>query len=965
MKIRRHESWLASRGPARILTALLLALMIPAVTSAQSLSPQERQQALERYQQLSPSERERVAEQFGGGQTRQSQQDTSQPQIISPLSEGDGGQSDGERDSERQRQSGDSQEPSSIERRLNRGLGLADLEVTQRPRRADEPLRQFGYELFAGVPSTFAPVTEIPVPPDYVIGPGDQIGVQLYGKVNEYYQLEVNREGQVHFPELGPISVAGKSFREVREDLQSRIAEQMIGVKASISAGDLRSMRVFVLGDVRRPGSFTVSSLSTMTNALFVSGGVKKTGSLRKIQLKRDGRVVTTLDLYDLLLDGDTSGDARLQPGDVIFVPPIGDTVAVAGEVKRPAIYELTEPQPVAEVLKMAGGAMPTALRDQAQIYRIGERGQRHAEDIDLTEAGDRSRKLADGGALRLFAAAERLDDIVLLKGHVAEPGGYAWKPDLRITDVIESVDDLLPSPDLGYVVIRRETPPDYRVEVLSVDLAKALDNPDSDANVRLRERDTVLVFSQRTEEEAMLAEEATRAGERDRSSGSYSRQQGDRQRRQEDSARFGPQADTEREDRTRQREDEERDTRASRESGTFPSDERRREQDRNSRSRDESGYDWFGEDRQDRELATRTRLLVPIIEELRSQARLGEPAQVVSISGEVRFPGDYPLEEDMTLPDLIRAAGGLQDSAYTEEAGLTRFMLTDTERQVISRNIDLDRLLKPGQADELILEPFDTVQIRRLPQWAERETIRLEGEVVFPGQYVFGRNETLQDVLNRAGGLTNEAFPKGAFFSRESLREKEQEELERLSRRLRAELSSVSLEQLQQEGGSAEAVQAAQSMLDRIQTQEAVGRLVISLPKVMKGNATVELRDGDRLIVPKTPSEVTIIGEVQRATSHLYDENLTLKDYIRRSGGMTARADDDRIYVVRADGAVDAGVGSVWFGDRGQEVQPGDTIVVPLDVTRMRPLTLWSTVGQIFQNFAVSAAALKAIDVF
>ena len=194
-------------------------------------------------------------------------------------------------------------------------------------RLGEEALKPFGYDLFAGIPTTFAPATDVPVPAEYVVGPGDQIRVQLYGDVNQSYLLTVGRDGRIDFPELGPVEVAGQTFTQVRQDLESRVARQMIGTVASVSMGETRSIRVFVLGEAYRPGSYTVSGLSTITNALFVSGGVKEIGSLRNIQLKRRGQVVSRLDLYDLLLRGDTTDDARLLPGDVIFIPPVGKTV--------------------------------------------------------------------------------------------------------------------------------------------------------------------------------------------------------------------------------------------------------------------------------------------------------------------------------------------------------------------------------------------------------------------------------------------------------------------------------------------------------------------------------------------------------------------------------------------------------------------------------------------------------------
>ncbi|MFQ5668808.1 MAG: polysaccharide biosynthesis/export family protein, partial [Candidatus Binatia bacterium] len=275
--------------------------------------------------------------------------------------------------------------PSRIEQEAAKTAGTPKIAEKKQPKAVRQRLKQFGYDLFAGAPTTFAPATDIPVPADYVIGPGDTVQVQLFGKENAEHSLQVTREGVLNFPGIGPISVAGLSFAELKRDLRQRISQQMIGIKSSITMGPLRSIRVFVLGEAHRPGSYTVSALSTMTNALFVSGGIQSIGSLRDIQLKRSGKLVRRLDLYDLLLHGDTSGDVRLLPGDVIFIPPIGRTVGVAGEVRRPAIYEIKGEKTVAEVLDLAGGLLPTAYPQASQLVRINRRRERTLVDIDLT----------------------------------------------------------------------------------------------------------------------------------------------------------------------------------------------------------------------------------------------------------------------------------------------------------------------------------------------------------------------------------------------------------------------------------------------------------------------------------------------------------------------------------------------------------------------------------------------------
>ena len=237
-----------------------------------------------------------------------------------------------------------SNDQATLRLRIDPGLRSVDIRLTRLPLKKSgaEGLKAFGYDLFARrAPSTFAPSTNVPVPADYVIGPGDELNVQLYGNQNRSLKLTVARDGHVNLPDLGPINVAGERFTSAKSDIESRVERQMIGVHASVSMGDTRSIRVFVLGEARRPGSYTISGLGTITSALYVAGGVKRIGSLRNVQLKRQGALVRRLDLYDLLIRGDSKDDAKLVQGDVIFIPPVGATVSIDGEVRRPAIYEI------------------------------------------------------------------------------------------------------------------------------------------------------------------------------------------------------------------------------------------------------------------------------------------------------------------------------------------------------------------------------------------------------------------------------------------------------------------------------------------------------------------------------------------------------------------------------------------------------------------------------------------------
>ena len=728
-----------------------------------------------------------------------------------------------------------------------------------------EALKPFGYDLFAGVPSTFAPVSDIPVPSQYVVGPGDRLEVQLIGSTKGRYSLVVNRDGNVMFPELGSIPVSGVTFDVAKSRIEARVGEQMIGAQAIVSMGDLRSIRVFVLGEAERPGSYTVSGLSTITNALFASGGVKTIGSLRNIQLKRAGRVVTRLDLYDLLLNGDTSSDVRLLPGDVIFIPPVGPTVGVTGEIRRPAIYELVGENTVADLVRLGGGLTPKADPRLATIERIEARRERIVLDVDLDNAQKRGTRLQNGDLLTVPAAKPSFANEVRIDGNVYRPGMYQYRSGLRLADVLPSIEELRPNSDLNYVLIRREQPESRRVEVLSADLAQAWLTPTSEANPLLAPRDQIFVFNLET---------------------------------------------------------------------------------------------------------GRSQFIDPVNEAMRLQASRSEPSRVVSVSGPVHFPGDYPLEPGMRVSGLIRAAGGLGQQAYGGQAELARYEVRDGQRRITEMlDVDLGRVIAGDTTADLQLAPFDLLSIKSVSEWSEQDTVAIEGEVRFPGEYPIARGETLRSVVARAGGLTPLAFPAGGVFTREVLRERERQQLTVLADKLKKDLAVLALEASQSgPQGSAQSSQTmavGQSLLADLQSAQPIGRLVIDLPSVLNAEPgspnDVVLRKGDRLRVPRIAQEVTVLGEVQYPTSHLYSPDLTRDDYLRMSGGTNQRANAGRIYVVRANGSVDSGGGSKWFRDKSG-MQPGDTIVVPLDAERMRPLTLWTQVTTIIFNLAVAVAAIGSI---
>ena len=732
-----------------------------------------------------------------------------------------------------------------------------------------EGVKPFGYDLFEGSPSTFAPVKDIQVPLDYVVGPGDTLNVQLYGTETASYTFTVGRDGRINFPKLGPILVSGMAFDAARKAIEQHVAKQLIGTQVSVTMADLRTIRIFVLGEAQKPGSYAVSGLSTMTNALFVSGGVKKIGSLRNIQLKRNGRLVSELDLYDLLLHGDTSADRELLPGDVIFIPPIGPTVTVYGEVRRPAVYELKSEKTIAQIIELAGGLNPDADGRLSELERIRTSRFRETINVDLTSKEGTSTVLANGDILHVPVIRPTVENSVELAGYVYRPGTFEYHAGMRLTDVLNSFDELLPHADRHYVMIRRQLPPDHAVAVVSADLERALNSRGSSADLLLQPRDKIIVF-----------------------------------------------------DLT----------------------------------------------------AVRERTVAPILEDLQLQSSAGMPLQVVSVDGEIRARGQYPLEPGMRVSDLIRAGGSLDDSAYDGEAELTRYQVVDgKQRQTALIDVNLSAIRRGDPAANMLLMPYDVLVIKKTPQWDQAGTITLSGEVRFPGVYPILRGETLFSALRRAGGLSDLAFPEGTVFIREELKQREKEQLEVLSNRLQSDLAALSLEALTTSaatstGGGASAAQGlaiGQQLIEQLRNTKPVGRLVINIASVLKGGlgADVLLRSGDKILVPKKTQEITILGEVQSPTSHLYQAGLTRDDYIAKSGGTTQKADRKRIYVVRANGDVVAGGRAGWFRrTQSVDIHPGDTIVVPLDTERVRGLPLWQSVTTIIYNLAVALLAVRSV---
>jgi protein involved in polysaccharide export with SLBB domain len=300
----------------------------------------------------------------------------------------------------------------------------------------------FGASLFSAPPSTFAPVEDVPIGPDYIIGPGDELRIQVTGQVNQQLTVTVDRTGAITLPDIGSVHVAGIAYGQLGSLLRQQMGRYFRNFDLNVNLGALRTIQVFVVGQARRPGSYTISSLSTLLNALFASGGALPQGSLRNIQVRRGSKTITHFDLYDLLLHGDKSKDVALATGDVIFIPPVGPQVAATGSVNNPAIYELRDETNVCQVLQLAGGATNVAAGSTVRLERIYQHEMRSVEDVSLPGCGQQP--VRDGDILSLTSIIDRFRDAVTLRGNVANPGRYVWHQGMRISDLIPNKEALI-----------------------------------------------------------------------------------------------------------------------------------------------------------------------------------------------------------------------------------------------------------------------------------------------------------------------------------------------------------------------------------------------------------------------------------------------------------------------------------------------------------------------------------------
>lgn len=898
----------------KIKIGLIFSLFLLCFTASNALAQQNFQPSadqLELFKKLSPEQQEALAEKYGldlstlglGGDLDEPGQDPSAPFIL-PRAGKNGGEKD-PRDMTEEEYA----------------------EYQKKMEEEEKELKPFGYDLFAGQPTTFAPLSKAPVPANYLLGLGDKLLLNLYGKESQEYELEVNRQGQVVVPGLAPINVAGLTYSEAKTFIKNRIEEQNIGVTAHIAFGELGAIQIFVLGDAYVPGTYTVSSLSTITHALFASGGIKENGSLRNVQLKRAGKIVKKLDLYDLLLRGDTKDDVILQSGDVVFIPSVGKQIRVDGAVNRPAIYEVLPQENLDELMAMVGGPSNEAYLNKVSLYRF-KNGTKLIQNIDLNKVDGKRLSLKTVAEVKVPKAAERLQDAIQILGEVSRPGFYEWYQGVTLLSLIDSEASFFTEhSDINYGLVIRKSK--GNVEAIQFSPTQLLNGERPD--IRLSPNDKLFVFSTNTKSKQLLSfEELT--GEESK----YDLIKEKVERHVEDQFFWDLYANLQLE--------EDKGSDKSELEQNLPSLFELENESFSDLIEKYKIYKW--------DTSSRHYLLWPAYKLVLDANRIGNVLPFVEVSGNVRYPGTYPLSTGSTLEGALDAAGGVTDLASP-----TIKVSRETENGVEQFDVHI------GMAKDFKLTGKDKVAIFTKPEANDFAQVQIKGEVKFPGTYTVKRGESLSSLISKAGGLTQYAHAEGAVFTRESLKLKERENLLDLAEDLRKQVAAKRLTNNVTDSANVN-YSELQRVLEDLTKTEAVGRMVIDLPALLggSGDADVELIRGDVLVVPPRAQTVSVVGEVFLPTSHRFKPGLDINDYLSSSGGIKRLGDEENVFVIQANGSVIRPEQGFWFDSDGSALKPGDTIVVPLDANPIDNLTLWSSVTQILYQSGVAIAAIGSL---
>jgi protein involved in polysaccharide export with SLBB domain len=764
------------------------------------------------------------------------------------------------------------------------------------------PLPLFGQSLFVQAPSTFAPVDWMQVPSDYIIGPGDELQIKIWGQVEASLRVMVDRSGQIYIPQVGEVTVAGIHYGDLEQHLKTEISKIFKNFTITASIGRLRSIQVIVVGNARYPGTYTISSLSTLVNAIFASGGPTPQGSLRDIQVRRDGKTITDFDFYDLLIKGDKSKDVRLLPGDILYIPHVGPLVAASGSLNSPAIYEVKESSTLGDLIEIAGDLSNVADTRKITIDRFVDHQARQTLEFPYDDQS-RTQPLKDGDIVHVFSIVPRFENTVTLRGNVANPGRYPWKPGMRVRDLI---------PDAQALLTRRY----WRnrasiVNGLDTEYPVLRPLPQNASNANPNQRQA----NGSTTNSATLngaASSGTNINGATTPQGVGSTQNNN-----------NPPVDFS--------------------SGTGTGSAADSLYLQNSGGSSSNGQQ-----------PTTTNSSGAAPQSLQMSSSTPYSTVVTDIAEEVRryapeINWDYAIIQRVNPVDLS-----------------SKLVWMSPRKAIIEKDDASNLELQPGD----IVTIFSQRDIS-VPQADRSQYVIVEGEVNRPGVYKLEDNETLQAVLRRAGGLTPEAYIYGSQFTRESARQDQQKSLNELADTMEVQIrqGAMAVAASAQPGDLPQMLAAQEAIITQLRTTRASGRVALPVKpqdKSISDFPDMVMEDNDRLTIPRTPSTVSVIGDVYNPGSFIFETRNSSGAYLEMAGKGKPQSDLHHAFVLRANGVVIAAnnVDGLFTGNRFDHIRlyPGDQIIVPYKLPTgaiVRALRDWT---QISSQLALTGAAVAIL---
>ncbi len=772
----------------------------------------------------------------------------------------------------------------------------------------EQETNTFGYSLFKDSPTTFAPIDLAPAPLEYVMGPGDEIKIQLFGNKIISRAIAVNREGNLVIPELGVVQVSGLTFSEVKTKIDSIVEASLIGVNVEISLGKLRSIQVFVLGNSHKPGAYTVSSLSNISNILFFSGGPNDNGSLRDIEVKRNGISLGKFDFYNLLIDGNISSDFKLLSNDVIIINPVGKTITIEGEIKNQARYELTDKEGFEDLIRFASGFKTNANQNNITLSRIAPNGERIFKSYSFSSIKEID--LKDGDEIFVHKLSNTPRNQIRVVGETTSEGLYAYEDGITLEKLINP-ESLIDSTYTPFAIIEREnifgSKSLLRTNILKNDGFSTPLNP-NDVIYILSVEDVEFLNS------VLVADALGILNDTDtRSIANYFASRGF-ERYQCKSLKLLAKLSS---------------------SSSIKFVKSKYLPNPNVDPLDQLNF-----------ISS-----CPTIFEQRPYLIIFALENSSVISGEVRNPGIYPSFRISSPIDLFSYAGGFTDKSsgqidiFTDEGVSFKYDLSeDTTFDDLGVFSSFYANVSSKTSDEIF-------------------SVSLEGAFVSPGIYGVKQGEKLSDVIRRAGGYKKNAYPLGGILARKSVAEKEKIAFLKSADQLEESIATaISSGRISSVGGDPTlALSSISSLIKNLQEIEPIGRVVTEFDiDLLERNPQKDLllETGDRVFVPERMSTITVSGQVLSPTSFSFDPSFKVANYINLAGGFSEDADKARTLIIYPNGRASR----VRTWPNSPDLAPGTTLVVPRDPNPFDWLVFSQVLFPIISNFATSAAAIAAL---